>query len=70
MRSPLPTVQLLRCSDLAAARDEWRQAHDSSLPGALQLLLDNKQRLRELGTTQHIKRRPCGFHLHGLALQL
>ena len=50
VRSPLPTLQLLRRDDLEIARSEWCAAHRSRLPGALQLLHDNKARLRALGS--------------------
>ena len=49
VRSPLPTIQLLRTDDLVEARAEWRERHGSALPGAFELLQDNKKRLRSLG---------------------
>ena len=50
VRSPLPTMQLLRRADIACARDEWAACNGSSLPGALALLYENKRRLREIGS--------------------
>ena len=49
VRSPLPTLQLLRRGDLTRARGDWKKSHDSPLPGALGLLHENKRRLRRLG---------------------
>ena len=51
VRSPLPTVQLLREADLEVAREQWASRRpDEPHPGALGLLLENKQKLRQLGT--------------------
>ena len=50
VRSPLPTLQLLRRSDLASTRDEWKAVHNSPLPGALGLLHENKRKLRRIGS--------------------
>ena len=49
VKSPLPTIQLLRQSDLRSARADYASRHDSTLPGALELLNGNKQRLRTVG---------------------
>lgn len=51
VRSPLPTLQLLKRSDLASTRDEWKAVHNSPLPGALGLLHENKRKLRRIGST-------------------
>jgi hypothetical protein len=59
VRSPLPTVQLLRDCDLSRARAEWarweatQQANAGRrYPGAFGLLLQNKRRLRDIGSLQ------------------
>ena len=60
IRSPYPTLQLLREEDLVWARNQWQQQHaqngpmttqngPSAGPGALGLLMANKQRLRGMG---------------------
>jgi len=46
-RAPFPVLQLLRSSDLEAARRSWAARHGG--PGALELLLRNKAKLRALG---------------------
>ena len=38
VRSPHPTLQLLRKESVRRARAEWNRARDSKLPGALELL--------------------------------
>ena len=60
VRSPLPTLQLLRTEDLVASRRHFEahavpgaavaRARHPRAPGALALLLENKRRLRSLGT--------------------
>lgn len=51
VRSPLPTVQLLRRADLDAARRDYAARRSpSALPGALGLLYENKRRLRKTGS--------------------
>ena len=54
VRSPHPTLQVLRAADVATAREQWRQSHDDGTPGktpgALGLLNGNKRRLRAIGT--------------------
>lgn len=50
VRSPLPTVQLLRQDDLDAARRDYAVRRSSALAGALELLYENKRRLREIGS--------------------
>ena len=59
VRSPLPTIQLLRSDDLEASREAYAatrvpgaaiaRARHPRAPGALALLLENKRRLRSLG---------------------
>ena len=49
VRSPHPTLQLLRKESVRGARAEWNRARDSKLPGALELLHDNKRHLRTIG---------------------
>ncbi|CAK9090824.1 unnamed protein product [Durusdinium trenchii] len=49
VRAPWPTLQLLRASDLYAARAEWLRRGEPG-PGALSLLLQNKARLRAEGS--------------------
>lgn len=48
VRAPFPTLQLLPAMDLQAARAAWAERHGG--PGALSLLLANKQRLRALNS--------------------
>lgn len=48
VRSPLPTLQLLRATDVQAARDDWSATHGGW--GALGLLTSNKQKLQKLGS--------------------
>ena len=60
VRSPLPTIQLLRSEDLESSREAFAgrrvqgaaaaRARHPRAPGALALLLENKRRLRSLGT--------------------
>ena len=52
VRSPYPTVQVLLESDLVIAREQWaaRRPDDDESPGALGLLLENKRRLRAIGS--------------------
>ena len=60
VRSPLPTIQLLRSEDLESSREAYAdrrvqgaaaaRARHPRAPGALALLLENKRRLRSLGT--------------------
>ncbi|KAJ1471591.1 hypothetical protein T484DRAFT_1977315 [Baffinella frigidus] len=58
VRSPYPTLQLLRQADLVRAREQWaageegRRAVEAGLPGALGLLMANKRRLREMGSEE------------------
>ena len=53
VRSPYPTVQVLLESDLVLAREEWAAKRpDDEFPGALGLLLENKRRLRAIGSTR------------------
>lgn len=59
VRSPLPTVQLLRERDLSHARAEWESweakqpaSAGRRYPGAFGLLLRNKRRLRDVGSLQ------------------
>lgn len=56
-RSPFPLLQLLRAADLAAARSQWAARHGG--PGALSLLLQNKDRLRDLGHAALASRLAC-----------
>ena len=60
VRSPLPTIQLLRSEDLETSRAAFAgnrvqgaalaRARHPRAPGALALLLENKRRLRSIGT--------------------
>lgn len=58
VRAPFPVVQVLRETDLASARQHWRETRAAAAavageepppPGALGLLLDNQRRLRAMG---------------------
>ena len=50
VRSPYPTLQLLRSVDVDDARAEWAQRRGG--PGAWGLLVANKERLRALGSAE------------------
>lgn len=47
VRSPLPTLQLLRATDVDVAREDWAKAHGGR--GAFKLLESNKRKLRSIG---------------------
>ena len=52
VRSPLPTLQLLRTTDVEHAREDFRARSTESpaMPGALPLLFANKRKLRRMGS--------------------
>ena len=54
VRSPLPTLQLLRSADVERARAEFfagasARVNARAMPGALSLLFQNKRKLRRIG---------------------